>query len=306
MKDLKVQHNAKEKGFSETIHRKNLVIQAGERKLEQKLQELEQKLQEQKGGAKLIQKLETKIAEIEEKLQHAQNAKQIDRETFEAFEDEKKKIISDYEEKLRELENRKKAVNNTLNTTAFEKQKLNEKLKQAKSENESFQSELEQLSIISESRLKLIAKLQMEKKALQRIFENEKELLKTQIQTTQNNYNESVLKIDKLTARNQNLQNEKTRLEREVSAAFTTNKSYEEKIIQLETQITSIDKKLKIAEEEKVKFKEIQAENAENLASAQKKLEEQKKKLELSNQQNEDNLETIKNQAKKYGPTHKT
>ena len=44
VEDLQVEHNAKEKGFSETIHRKNLVIQAGERKLEQKLQELEQKL----------------------------------------------------------------------------------------------------------------------------------------------------------------------------------------------------------------------------------------------------------------------
>ena len=78
------------KGFRKQFI-ENLVIQAGERKLEQKLQELEQKLQEQKGGAKLIQKLETKIAEIEEKLQHAQNAKQIDQKHLKLLKMKRKK-----------------------------------------------------------------------------------------------------------------------------------------------------------------------------------------------------------------------
>ena len=297
VKVLKNEHNAKKEEFLKEI-------EFQEKRLKAKTLLLKDAAAEQKNGAKLIEQLETSLGKNQKQLQDAQNDKQIDQRKIQALEDEKETIISHFENQLRLSKERYDAIDYTLGETALKKNKMQEELKKVQSENESFKSKLAQLSITSEARQKLIAQLQMEKTELQslrEILEKEKNLLNTQVQTTQNNYNESILKIDELTARNQNLENEKTRLEREVSAASTINKSYEEKITDLGKEITSIDKKLKIAEEEKTLYKESQKQNAEMLISAQKKLEEEKKKLELSNQQNDDNLEIIKKQAEEYG-----
>lgn len=266
---------------------------------------------------KIISDSEKKLHELEKRkkevhivldqtameLNTARKAKQIDREKIKALEDEKETIISKSKRELHELDEKNRTAHYMWTKDWKEKQQLQQELTEVRNENESFKSDLAQLSITDEARQKLVAQLQMEKTELQslrEILEKEKTLLQTQVKTTQNNYNESVLRIENLTARNQNLENEKKRLELEVSAASTANKSYEQKIIQLKIQIASIDEKLKLAYEEKETFQKLQGENAEMLIDAQKKLEEEKKKLKLSNQQNDDNLETIKKQVQTY------